>query len=115
MTRNFQLIKSSVEVNKKGKLSIWLDWQIWRLFGAFIGLFGGIVAALCGSILTALTWVSSNEDYYLKECGSVLLFSTIPLLIIGACCLDALEKKTKSKTEAVKRNFSIVKSYTARF
>ncbi|MCI0336408.1 MAG: hypothetical protein L0226_02435 [Acidobacteria bacterium] len=70
--------------------------------GAAIGLFGGAATALSGSILTAAGWFVTNDGarQWLSTSGSVLLYLTIPLIILGAYCLDWMEKdksQVKSK------------------
>lgn len=62
--------------------------------GAIIGLFGGAAVSLFGSILTGASWFVSNAPtrQFLSMTGSVLLFMTIPLIVLGACCLDWMEK-----------------------
>jgi|ERR1043165_1809641 hypothetical protein len=65
----------------------------WRSFGAVSGLAGGIIVALLGSILTAISWFTEDASRLEKVLGTVLLVLTIPLLIIGAQCLDLLDKK----------------------
>jgi hypothetical protein len=62
--------------------------------GAIIGLFGGAAASLFGSILTGASWLVANDGtrQLLSVTGSVLLFMTIPLIALGACCLDWMEK-----------------------
>jgi hypothetical protein len=61
---------------------------------AIIGLFGGGAAAMFGSILTGASWFAVNDGLRrsLSMTGSILLFMTIPLIALGACCLDWLEK-----------------------
>lgn len=71
----------------------------WCLFGAIAGLAGGIIAALFGSVFTALSWLS-GAGAYTKVIGTVLLVLTIPLLIIGAQCLDLLDKRKDRAREA---------------
>lgn len=66
----------------------------WRSFGALVGLLGGIVAALIGSVFTAISWITGVEGNgaYMQTLGTVFLFLTIPLLVLGAHCLDVVEK-----------------------
>jgi hypothetical protein len=62
--------------------------------GAIIGLFGGAAASLFGSILTGASWLIADGRIrqLLSVTGSGLLFMTIPLIVLGACCLDWMEK-----------------------
>ena len=63
-------------------------------YGAAVGLFGSAAVSLFGSILTGASWFAGNDGArrWLSVTGAVLLFLTIPLLILAAICLDALEK-----------------------
>lgn len=62
--------------------------------GAVAALAGGMTTALLGSLLTLAGWLVANEavSNWLLTSGSVLLFLTIPLIVLGACCLDLVEK-----------------------
>jgi hypothetical protein len=73
----------------------------WQAVGAIFGLVGGIIAAILGTVLLAVAWVLGEESNGLRlhSVGSILLLSTIPLLILGACCLDFLEKRIGKSRE----------------
>ena len=63
---------------------------------AVLGLFGGIIAPLVGSVLTAIAWfIGDWHGFHLQRLGTVLLFMTIPLLLFGAHCLDLSDKEIK--------------------
>ncbi|MBI1762405.1 MAG: hypothetical protein HYR56_13315 [Acidobacteria bacterium] len=64
--------------------------QVW---GAFSGLGGGVVVAVLGALLTAAGWLTADAGakHWLATAGTVLLCLTIPLILLGACCLDWLE------------------------
>ena len=64
-------------------------------FGAVLGMAGGIISPLIGSVLTAISWITGPTWHGLavQRDGTVLLFLTIPLLLFGAHCLDRSEKK----------------------
>lgn len=66
----------------------------WRSFGAVFGLLGGIVSVSLGSVFTAISWITGVEGIgaYLQTLGTAFLVLTIPLLVLGAHCLDLLEK-----------------------
>jgi hypothetical protein len=58
---------------------------------------GGIIAALIGSVLTAITWfVGAPIHPWLHGAGTALLIATIPLLIFSGYCLDWSERKEAS-------------------
>ena len=67
--------------------------------GAVAGLAGGMTTALLGSLLTLAGWLVANEgaSHWLTTTGSVLLFLTIPLIVLGACCLDWVEKNKSQR------------------
>jgi hypothetical protein len=58
-----------------------------------LGLGGGIFSATAGSALTAFTWFSGPiwHGLALQRDATVLLFLTIPLLMLGAHFLDLLD------------------------
>src|SRR5262249_22218377 len=61
---------------------------------AAAGLFGGVAWAMFGAVFTGASWFVANEGArrWLSTTGAVLLFLTIPLLIIGGFCMDWVEK-----------------------
>src|SRR5262245_30607613 len=67
----------------------------WKTGGAVLGLGGGIAAPLLGSILTAAAWFTGPiwHGVSVQRDGLVLLFLTIPLLVLGAHCLDLLDRQ----------------------
>lgn len=73
----------------------------WQAAGALLSLGGGAFAAAVGSLLSAVAWARGDEagGLSMHGVGSVLLFSTIPLLIFGACCLDLLDKRVDGARE----------------
>ena len=67
----------------------------WKAFGAVFGLSCGIISPLIGSVLTAIAWFTGPEWHglFIQRYGTVLLFLTIPLLVLGAHCLDLMDKQ----------------------
>jgi hypothetical protein len=65
--------------------------------GAAAGLCGGIISALLGSTLTAISWLTGLlwHSLHIHRAGTILLTLTIPLLIFGGHCLDLIDKKNK--------------------
>jgi hypothetical protein len=87
----------SVQSDTKDRVARWV--RACRLakihsVGAITGLFGGAAVSLFGSILTGASWFMANVStrQLLSVTGSILLFMTIPLIVIGGCCLDWMEK-----------------------
>ena len=74
--------------------------------GAVAGLFGGIAAGVFGAVFTAAGWFVANEGarQWLSTTGAILLFLTIPLLIIGGYCLDWVEKNKPQRDPKVARH-----------
>lgn len=71
----------------------------WCSLGAVLGLSGGLITALTGSLLTAASWVTPTEGLVSIErtLGTILLVLTIPLLVFGAHCLDLREAAPKQR------------------
>lgn len=65
-----------------------------QVTGVVAGLAGGVIAGILGALLTVAGWLAGDDGvrHWLSTAGSVLLFMTIPLLILGGYCLDWLEK-----------------------
>jgi anti-sigma factor RsiW len=76
-----------------------------QVAGAAAGLFGGVAAGVFGAVFTAASWLVVDEGArrWLSTTGMVLLFLAIPLLIIGGCCLDWLEKGLPQRHSKVVR------------
>ncbi len=65
----------------------------WCSFGGLFGLVGGAATAFIGSALTAVSWIDNGGAGFERVLGTVLLCMTIPLLILGAHCLDVAENR----------------------
>ncbi len=76
-----------------------------QLLGAVAGCMGGVVAALFGSVFTAISWFVADEGVrqWLSTAGSTLLLMTIPLIIFGGYCLDWTEKDKPQRYSKVVR------------
>jgi hypothetical protein len=74
----------------------------WRTTGGVVGLCGGIICPLVGSILTAIAWFTGPvwHGFSLRWDGTVLLFLTIPLLLFGGYCLDLADKQDREASRA---------------
>jgi hypothetical protein len=70
----------------------------WTSAGAVFGLCFGILSPFVGSILTAMAWFTGPHwhGFFIQRYGTVLLFLTIPLLILGAHCLDLMDKQDEA-------------------
>jgi hypothetical protein len=69
------------------------SWNCWT-WGALFGIGGGIAAVVVGSVLTAVAWLEGDGSRA-GTAGTILLCAVIPLLIVGALCLDAEERRKK--------------------
>ena len=68
---------------------------------AAFGLCGGVGAGVLGSILTVIAWFTGAvwHGHSVQRFGTILLFLTIPLLVLGAHCLDLLDKERERKQQ----------------
>ncbi len=69
----------------------------WTSGGAACGLCLGIICSLMGTILTAIAWFVGPTWHGLPlyRGGTVLLFLTIPFLILGGHCLDLMDRQAE--------------------
>jgi hypothetical protein len=70
---------------------------------AAAGLVGGGASGMFGSVFTTASWFVANEGarHWLSTTGAVLLFLTIPLLIIGGYFMDWMEKDNPQRDPKV--------------
>ncbi|HQR32464.1 MAG TPA: hypothetical protein PLK30_06995 [Blastocatellia bacterium] len=84
------------DTQASGTLETTGKWMLAKalIVGAMAGLVGSVAAGMSGALLTAASWLSVNEGarHWLSTAGSALLLLTIPLIIVGALCLDWMEK-----------------------
>jgi len=68
---------------------------------AAFGFCGGVAAAVLGSILTVVAWFTGAvwHGHSIQRFGTILLFLTIPLLVLGAHCLDLLDREREGKQQ----------------
>ena len=67
----------------------------YRSSGAAVGLCLGIICPLVGSVFTAMSWFTGPRwhGFSIQRYGTVLFVLTIPLLLLGAHCLDLMERQ----------------------
>jgi hypothetical protein len=81
---------------QRTKARLW-SWEA----GALCCFGGGILAALIGSVLTALTWFLGAQLHPLiRGTGTALLIATIPLVIFSGYCLDWSEREKSLKKDS---------------
>ncbi|HJU55038.1 MAG TPA: hypothetical protein VJ715_10710 [Pyrinomonadaceae bacterium] len=70
--------------------------RAWQAILAVLGLAGGLVAPVLGATADVVTWFVHSQivNSYLHVASIVFCGLTMPLLILGAFCLDALKAKT---------------------
>ncbi len=70
----------------------------WQSVGAVFGLGGGILSIIVAILLPIIaSWLTPNDLVsFLKGISFVFLILFLPLLILGAHCLDLLEKKSSA-------------------
>ena len=77
----------------------------WQSVCAVIGLAGSILAPILGAISDVTAWFfdSGAVNWDLKILSIVLCALTLPLLILGAFCLDLLEAMTADLSSPIER------------
>lgn len=68
----------------------------WQSVCAIVGLVGSVIAPVLGATFDVLSWFSSSNavNSYLHVLSVALCALTLPLIILGAFCLDSLQRKT---------------------
>ena len=68
----------------------------WQVAGAAVGLFGGLLSIVLAVLIWAVVGLIAPAGAlgaFLDVAGTVLFILPLPLLALGAHCLDLLEKK----------------------
>ena len=70
----------------------------WTSRAAAFGLLGGLLAPVVGSVVTVISWFADPawHGLSLHIVGTYLFVITFPLLLLGAHCLDLLDKRKPS-------------------
>ena len=73
----------------------------WKSSGAVIGLCGGLTAPIFGAVVTLVSWFIDPvwHGMFLHQAATSLFFLAIPLLVLGAHCLDLLDNEQRSEME----------------
>ena len=71
------------------------DRSNWKIRGVLFGFCGGLFAPIAGSICTIISWFTNPAWHRIsfRSAGTVMFALAIPLLVLGAHCLDLLEKE----------------------
>jgi hypothetical protein len=74
----------------------------WQAVGVVTGFGGGMLVIAVGALLSAVAWMrgDATSGLSIHGLGSIFLLSTIPLLILGAHCLDLLDRRVERSREA---------------
>ena len=69
----------------------------WKTRGAVFGLGSGFSAPVFGAVITVISWFIDPawHGLTLHQAGTTLFVLTLPLLILGAHCLDLLDQENK--------------------
>ena len=71
----------------------------WQMVGAVVGLFGGLLSIVLAVLIWAVVGLIAPAGAlgaFLDVAGTVLIVLPLPLLALGAHCLDLLEKKARA-------------------
>ena len=82
-------IKEKINVKKT-------DW--WYIF-AVTFMSGGVAGIIVGHIFTFIMWLLHQEiiQFSLQNITNILFYLSLPMLFLGACCLDKVEGKKETK------------------
>ena len=72
------------------------NWGSWQSVVAAVSLFGGLLAIVLGALDWAFVGLFAPAGAlgaFLDAAGTILLILPLPLMALGAFCLDLLEKK----------------------
>jgi len=71
--------------------------RTWKSSLAVFGLLAGLSAPIIGSLLTVITWFRDPawHSLHLHHVATSFFVLTIPLLVLGAHCLDLLDEDKK--------------------
>lgn len=97
MNATYESLKDQSETDLYQKIEslVKKDPGAWQSICAVLGLAGGVSVPILGAISDVITWFVSSIRVisYLHVLSIVLCALTLPLLILGALCLDLLEAK----------------------
>ena len=67
----------------------------WKVIGSVFGVGGGLMAPIIASVLNIISWFADPawHGLSLHVAATSLFVLTFPLLLLGAHCLDLLEKE----------------------
>jgi hypothetical protein len=70
----------------------------WQAIGALFGFVSGLIAIFFGTLFTIVNWFAKSgaTSLFLRKFGTIFFVLAIPLFILGAHCLDLLERKDKA-------------------
>lgn len=91
MTLSFGAVAKSTERRGGFKENHMITW--WHV-GAALGLAGSLTAGIVGFLLTAMSWLLGNElaASRLGQSAAWLIIAMIPLMALGAHCLDRVDR-----------------------
>jgi len=111
MNATFRLLAERAEIDPYQEIEslIKKNRGRWQSACAVTGLVGGVVAPLLGTMFEAIAWFINSipVNSYLHVLSIVLCALTIPLLTLGASCLDLLEAKHTRLSPVGRRTFAL--------
>jgi hypothetical protein len=87
------------EIYQRMLLIMGENWGSWQSVAAAVSLFGGLLAVVLGALDWAFVGLFAPAGALgslLDTAGTVLLVLPLPLMALGAFCLDLLEKKSRT-------------------
>ena len=74
--------------------------RTWQAVGVISGLAGGALSFVAAVALDAVGWLTQSSSAQLRETSFIALLLVLPLLALGAHCLDLLEKDSSDVQNA---------------
>lgn len=97
MNETYESLKNRADIDIYQEIEslIMMNPWAWQSVCAVLGLVGGVIVPILGAICDVIAWFvgSAAVVSYLHVLSIVLCALTIPLLILGASCLDLLAAK----------------------
>ena len=93
------------------------NWGAWESVVAAVSLFGGLLSIVLGVLVWAVVGLFAPAGAlgaFLDVAGTVLFVLPLPLMALGAFCLDRLEKKAPALSSSVVTTVDRSNSYAGR-
>lgn len=89
-------IESTLKIENINKNTWQKNWTAWH-YGAIFSFLGGNGAIIIGAILSVEVWLFKTEIWQipLQTVINGLFYSALPLMYVGAYCLDKIDENKK--------------------